>query len=278
MIKTSGLSQSTKAGVDRLNRRQNEEHLHTVAEWLSPSDYPAQQNDLINRCQEGTGQWLFKSKEFQAWLDGAESTLFCPGIPGAGKTMITSIMINDLQQRFQGDNKVGIAYVYCNYKRQTEQTIHHLMASLLKQLIQQQPDLPEQVSSLYSRFMERRTRPSIDEISSAIGSIVHGLARAFIVMDALDECTDSSKTRSMLLKEIAKLQVQGNICFFATSRFVPDITAEFRGMASLEIRATDGDVQVYLKDHMSEMPACVSRNRALQEIIQAEIVKSAAGM
>ena len=108
VIKNSGLSKSTKAGVDLLNRHQNEEHLHAVAEWLSTSDYPSQQTDLFNQCQEGTVQWLFNSKEFQACLDGTESTLSCPDIPGAGKTMITSVMINNLQQRFQGDKKVGI--------------------------------------------------------------------------------------------------------------------------------------------------------------------------
>lgn len=120
---------------------------------------------------------------------------------------------------------------------------HHLMASLLKQLFQYQPELPQSISGLYSRHVARQTRPSIDEISSAICSIVHGFSRAFIVMDALDECTNMSKTISMLLKEIAKLQVQQNICFFVTSSFVPDILAEFGGAATLEIQATDADVQ-----------------------------------
>ena len=277
-VKISGLSQSTNDGVVRLNQHQNEEHLRKVAEWLSNSDYPAQQSDLINRCQEGTGQWLLDSEVFQAWLDGTESTLFCPGIPGAGKTMITSIMINSLQQRFQGDHKIGIAYIYCNYKRHTEQTLHQLMASLLKQLVQQQPNLSEYVSNLYSGHNAKRTNPSVDELCKAIRSIACGLARVFIIVDALDECTNVGKTRSKLLQELLRLQTQQNICCFATSRFIPDITAEFRGVASLEIRATDGDIQAYLEDRMSEMPACVSRNRALQESIQAEIVKSAGGM
>ena len=278
VIKISGLSQSTKTGVDRLNTHQDQEHLLTVAEWLSTSDYPAQQSDLIIRCQEGTGQWLFRSTEYQAWLDGVGSTLYCPGIPGAGKTMITSIMINKLQQCFRGDGKVGIAYVYCNYKRQKEQTIYHLMASLLKQLIQQQPHLPVSASILFSQHAGKKTRPSLDEISSALRAVFQGLLRVFIVMDALDECSDKDKTRSMFLKEIAELQAQRNVCFFATSRFVPDITAEFKGVVTLEIWATDEDVRLYLDDHMSEMPACVTRNQALQELVQAEIVKSAAGM
>ncbi|KAF6241876.1 hypothetical protein HO173_000588 [Letharia columbiana] len=166
-------------------------------------------------------------------------------------------MTNNLQQRFQGDKKVGIAYVYCNYKRQPEQTIHHFMESLLKKLVQQQPNLPEPVSTLYSRHMEKRTSPSVAGTSTAIRSIVHGLARAFIVMDPLDECTDTNKPRSILLEEIANLQVQPNTHFFATSRFIPDIKAKFRGMANLEIRATDADVQAYLENKISETPVCV---------------------
>lgn len=114
--------------------------------------------------------------------------------------------------------------------------------------------------------------------SSAIRAVAHALARAFIVMDALDECSETSKTRSTFLKEIAKFQGQRNICFFATSRFVPSIIAEFRGAATLEIRAADEDVRLYLDGHMSGMHACLSRNRALQEIVRAKIVGSAAGM
>ena len=278
MIKISGLSQSTKSGVDRLNARQDQEQVLTIAEWLSTSDYPAQQSDLIDRCQEGTGQWLLHSPKYQTWLTGVGSTLFCPGIPRAGKTMITSIVIKELQQRFQGNEKVAIVYVYCNYKRQKEQTIYHLMASMLKQLIQQQANLPESTSTLFSQHSGKETKPSINEVSSALRAIIHGMARVFIAIDALDECSDTNKTRSTFLKEIEKLQAQKNVCFFATSRFVPDIIADFRGAVTLEIRATDEDVRLYLDDHMSEMPACVRHNRSLQEMIQAEIVKSAAGM
>ena len=97
-------------------------------------------------------------------------------------------------------------------------------------------------------------------------------------MDALDECTDTNKPRSILLEEIANLQVQPNTHFFAISRFIPDITAKFRDVATLEIRATDADVQAYLENKISETPVRVSRNRALQEKTRAEEGKPAAGM
>jgi hypothetical protein len=39
------------------------------------------------RKHGGVGQWLLSSNEFQGWLNQNKQTLFCPGIPGAGKTM-----------------------------------------------------------------------------------------------------------------------------------------------------------------------------------------------
>jgi hypothetical protein len=53
---------------------------------------------------------------------------------------------------------------------------------------------------------------------------------------------------------------------------------EFKGSISLEIRARDKDVQRYLDAHISKLPLCVSSNRALQDIIQAEIIKAVDGM
>jgi len=60
-----------------------------ILDWLRPVDYTSQQNDFITRRQQGTGQWLLCSPEFQEWKSIQGQTLFCPGIPGdGGKTII----------------------------------------------------------------------------------------------------------------------------------------------------------------------------------------------
>ena len=63
---------------------------HAIMEWLSPTDFTAQQHDIITRRQEGTGQWFLDSPEFKRWLQGSDKMLFCPGMPIAGKTMQSS--------------------------------------------------------------------------------------------------------------------------------------------------------------------------------------------
>ena len=118
----------------RLNQYQVDEERRKITNWLSPTNFSALQTDLIKRHQEGTGQWLLDSEEFEKWIAEPGQTLFCPGIPGAGKTMMTAITVESLRSRFETDRDVSIAFLYCNYKRYEEQRFEDLMASLLYQM------------------------------------------------------------------------------------------------------------------------------------------------
>jgi hypothetical protein len=257
--------------------RERKEH-QAILDWLTAIDYAPQQNDFISRRQEGTGRWLLDSTEFQKWLETDKQTLFCPGIPGAGKTIITSIVVDKLYTKFRNDVSVGIAYIYCNFRRQREQKAADLLTSLLKQLIQEQRFVPESVKTLYERHKDKRTRPSFDEISKELHSVVADYSRAFIIIDALDEYHTSDRDRRKLLSEIFNLQAKTGASFFATSRFIPEIRREFEESVSIEIRASEDDVQRYLDGHMSQLPSFVSRSSDLQVEIKTEIIKAVDGM
>ena len=276
------MSFATKAGVDLLHKRQDNrerrEEYQAIMDWLAPADYALQQSDFISRRQEGTGQWLLDSDEFQGWLNQKQHTLFCLGIPGAGKTMITSIVIDTLCKRFGNDGSIGIAYLYCNFRQQQDQRPVDLLASLLGQLAQGQPYVSNSMESLYECHKAKRTRPSFDEISHALQSITASYSRTFIVIDALDECGISDGGCRKFLSEIFNLQAKTGTSLFATSRFIPDIAEEFKGSLSLEIRADDDDVRRYLDGHMSQLRSFVSRNPKLQEEIKTGIVKAVDGM
>lgn len=275
---SSNLSQATKDGVDQLCKHQDDQERRNIEDWLSSADFAAQTSDSINLRQEGTGQWLLDSKEFQSWLHGTRETLFCPGIPGAGKTVMASIVIEHLLARFEVTSETAIAYLYCSYKRQQEQKFGDLVASLLKQLLRRLPALPEDVKSLYQRYRNRGTRPDDSEILSALHSVAASRSRTFFIIDALDECTNSDGTRKRLLTEIFKCQSSTTANLFATSRSIPEITTLFQGAPSVEIRASTDDVQKYLDNHMTRLSSCVLQNLALQEAVKAEIIKAVDGM
>jgi NACHT domain len=264
--------------VNELRSGQCDQKYQAILDWLTPIDYASQQNDYLIRRQPGTGQWLLDSAEYQTWLKTDKQTLFCPGIPGAGKTILTSIVVDDLCKRYPGNTTIGLAYIYCNFQQKDGQTAYDLLASLLKQLAHGQSSLPASVKDLYDQHQARKTRPSVDEISRALQSVTAMFLRVFIIVDALDECQASGKCRSTLLLEIFSLQAKTKANFFATSRRIPDIEREFKVYPSREILASDEDVRRYLDSHMSELPEFISKKPDLQEEIKIEIVKVIDGM
>jgi hypothetical protein len=267
----------TRENVDKLIRYQHNQERQALLNWLTPIDYSTQQHDFIGRRQDGTGRWLLDSDEFQEWLDESRQTLFCPGIPGAGKTMIAAIVIDHLCTKFQNDASVGIAYIYCNFGSQDKQNPADLLASLLRQLVQGQPSVPESVKSLYERQKDK-PRPALKDILEVLHDVMSNYSRTFIITDALDECQISDGSRKRFLSEIFNLQTRTGVSLFVTSRFIPEIIKEFKGSVSLEIRASNEDVQKYLDCHMLQLPSFVLGNSDLQEEIRTEIIKTVDGM
>ena len=272
----SYISKTVEKDIHYLKVRQDDQDCQKILDWLTPVDYSPQQSDCLRRRQQGTGQWLLDSAKYQTWLNIDKQMLFCPGIPGAGKTILTSIMVDDLITRFQNDQTVSIAYIYCNFRRKDEQKIDDLLASLLKQLAQGQSSLPDSVKDLYDRHKVKRTRPSLDETLKSLHSVAAMYSRVFIVIDALDECQVSDNCRSRFLSEIFNLQVKYGANIFATSRFIPEITEKFNGSTLLEIRARGEDVQKYLDGRISQSESKFLKS--CHKEINTEITKAVDGM
>lgn len=249
-----------------------------ILRWLTPIDFATQQNDFISRRQEGTGRWLLDSDEFQEWVNQSGRTMFCPGIPGAGKTILASIVVDHLYNQYHGDPTTGIAYIYFNFRRQHEQNPEGIISSLLKQLLREQAPLPYNIEVLCMRHSHKQTRPSLSEVATVLRYVVAKYSRIFIIIDALDECQVSGEGRRKFLSEISNLRRQTQANLFVTSRFIPEIENEFEGSVSVEIRACGDDVRRYLEGHISQLPSFVSRNVDLQEEIVTEITQAVDGM
>jgi len=251
-----------------------------ILDWLTKTTYGPKQTDNFSRRQKGTGRWLLESDEFLKWRVETKQTLFCTGMPGAGKTVLTSTVVNDLSTMFRNDDSVGIAYLYCEFNRQNDQKAIDLLLSLLRQLIQRRPPVPENLKSLYEQHSKDDTKPSFGEVSQILEFIVHTYSRAFIIIDALDECQVSEGGRNKFLSEIFDLQTKTGVNVFATSRPIPDIIHEFgkqKGI-SLPVRASDEDIRTYLDPRMLELPLFVRRSPSLQEKIKTAVLEAADGM
>ncbi|KAN0080897.1 hypothetical protein V8E54_004101 [Elaphomyces granulatus] len=256
--------------VSSLHSTQEGEYRRELLGWLSPIDYAGLQSDTLRKRQAGTGEWFLKSTPFIEWLEGKKKTLFCPGIPGTGKTMIASIVVDHLKTSFP-DDETGHAFLYCIYKRQENQEVDNLLASLLGQLaLWKKSIIPEVIREWYNKHL-KGGNPGLsrNEIRGALCSIIRTYSRTFIIIDALDECK-TDQIRNELLSEIYKLQEGSDVRLMVTFR--PSIEPESpSSMAKLEIRAYKEDIEQYLGSRIPELRTVVQKNNELQHKIRDRI-------
>lgn len=281
LICTSKLSQAIKDDTQALKedvkstRTDADDARHLkLLQWISQTDYPTQQSDIIKRRQEGTGQWFLDAPEFSRWLNTPKETLFCPGIPGAGKTMVAAIAIDDLLKKSVN----GISYVYFNYKAREEQDASRMLAAILKQLVRGRLSTIEYLERLYNQHKDKEDKPSLDEIYRTLQSVLAHYPTIYLVVDALDEYYDSQGSRQQFLAKIRDLQAVRDVRLMVTSRFIPEIVDYFRGALKLEIQASEEDVKRFVAGQIYRLPRCIRRDIALQEMVQNRIVEAVDGM
>ncbi|MCJ1380180.1 hypothetical protein MMC17_003283 [Xylographa soralifera] len=204
----------TSEGVQAL---QDAKKFEEIIAWLSPLKFPAQQQQIFTQAIATTGQWLLESDEFETWVLGCATKLYCPGIPGAGKTVLSSIVINHLQNRCQ-DQHIPVLYIFLNHKDSLDQSLPNLIGSLLKQLVQYQaPKVPsERVKKLWEAGKREEMPPSLETLKETLHAELRSFAKTYVVVDALDECLIDS-TRNELLELLHNLWVE-NVSLMITSR------------------------------------------------------------
>ncbi|KAF7515145.1 hypothetical protein G7054_g14740 [Neopestalotiopsis clavispora] len=240
-----------------------------ILDWLS-----ATHSTEVRR--QTTGKWLLACPEFQTWLESPGGILFCPGLPGAGKTMITSIVVNHLHGLFAEDPNVGICYICCDEDFRGKNTIPHLLFLLVKQLIQRHQKSFDSVAEMKSEFEIERRQPQEKDLLNILRTLIGDLDQTFIILDAVDELENPNDSRQGLLQQILNLQAGLPINLFATSRFRPNITRMFRATPTKVIRG-EQNITVYLDSYFPKLPELVRHGSKVQNQIRPEIEQAAGG-
>jgi hypothetical protein len=144
--------------------------------------------------------------------------------------------LSNYQSETSGNN-VGVAHIYFNYKEQGSQGLSNTLGSLLKQLCQQLPRLPESLPHLENITKDGRI-PSQEELFIALVETSKSFIQTFIVFDALDEC-DRQTQRKTLLPMLHRMGEVGFRVFMTCRRYADDIEESFRNVPSIEIIAHD---------------------------------------
>ncbi|KAL6404748.1 hypothetical protein AUP68_11577 [Ilyonectria robusta] len=268
----------THQKVETLVGYKNTQEGQQLLAWLTQLDFGKLHTDRLRRREPGTGTWLIASEKFQAWLDQPQTILLCPGMPGAGKSFIASIIINYLQQIYSHDRETCVTFLLCDFNSQQEQCPEDLLANLLKQLIQSR-SIPTDLQKLFVQYKSKPPgcRPQMDELLGCLVTAMSSYERVFLIIDALDEYQTEDRTR--FLEEIFKLQATSRLSVLATLRPIQEILSVFEESGAtlhvLEIRAHQDDIHKFL-DHQitNNLRFLRKRPQEVREKIQLEIKSS----
>ncbi|PZC88567.1 vegetative incompatibility protein HET-E-1, partial [Pyrenophora tritici-repentis] len=86
-----------------------EEKLSKIRSWLSAPDPSTNYHKAHKQRQAETGVWLLEGEQFTTWKESAASRLWLYGIPGCGKTILSSTIIEHLLQHCHDDTSIVTA-------------------------------------------------------------------------------------------------------------------------------------------------------------------------
>ena len=83
---------SLQISADILVQRSRSETETKILEWLSASQHEKKHRDVCKQRIGNTGEWFLRSEEFCNWRSAqSENVLWCHGIPGVGKTVLSCV-------------------------------------------------------------------------------------------------------------------------------------------------------------------------------------------
>lgn len=160
-------------------------------------------------------------------------------------TQCSSLVIDRLVAFFSCQD-VAVAYHYFDFRDQQCQSAEAMLSSLLKQLASAKTELPHHELELYRKFTRQQRQPRQEDLEKVIVPTCKAFDRAFLVIDALDEC--SPERRRAVIEALKRLHEVQSISIFVTSRPYPgDVTKAFEPFPKIDIEARDPDVRKYVR-------------------------------
>ncbi|KAH8748378.1 hypothetical protein BGZ57DRAFT_720244, partial [Hyaloscypha finlandica] len=266
-----------------------------ILDTIGSFDPSGHQYTAIKLRQPGTGVFFTEGPQFKHWLETPNARLWLYGIPGAGKTVLTSSIVQAASNRAepalltsnmqkQANTSLGIAYFYCDYKDLKTHDPFIILGALVRQLAIQNPRCLGTLDKFYAlHYRESRstTGPSVtpEDLCSLIQSLSTFFDEVMVIIDALDECgTDRSKVVELL----ASLNTDGfNIKTLFTSRLETDIEFHLDSYEKISIAATSSDLRLYVASEIesrSRKKLLRTRDPDLKGEIMDRLVEGAEGM
>jgi len=231
---------------------------------------------------EGTGLWLLKESRFNEWLQNCDSHIWLYGIPGAGKTVLASLVIEKVLQVCKPSE--AVAFFYCDYKDTAKQDPCYILASIASQIAIQNEKAYEILEEEYKIHRGttdvKHLKPEV--LFNVLKKQLHLFDFTTLIIDGLDECGDNTANvldHLVLLAQEFKLALRLAILSrdeLIIRKMLTDIDCE-----SISIAAVSSDIRLYAASEIERRVRngrLLVENSSTTEVILQKLIDKAQGM
>ncbi|CAH0032937.1 unnamed protein product [Clonostachys rhizophaga] len=222
-----------------------------LRQWPDPPDPSVNFNKAIELRQAGSGQWLLQDSRYLSWKNSENSLLWLHGIPGCGKTVLSTTIIQYLEKEEM------FLYFYFDFNDTRKQTLENMIRSLCYQL-----------------YRNKASQRHLDELTFLM--MIQEAGKIYVVLDALDESStlEDHHTRGLLSWIGSFRSSRNSVRLIATSRPEHAIQSQMDAWAGvipvpLESHLTEGDINSYIVARVGQLSRWHARTDIQDEIIFA---------
>ena len=278
------LSGKTFSPTTNDRRLARDEWLQNLHQWLSPPDPSVNYQKALAQRQQDTGLWLLDGEHYKNWKTSVASVLWLHGIPGCGKTILSSTILQDLLHYHDSHPDNPVVYFYFDFNDVQKQNAELMLCSLVLQLARQVDDSYSRVNTFYSSHGGGTTQPSLSTLLEMMRRIMEQSPPVYIMLDALDECSHRDDLMR-IIETVAGWGLQ-NMHLIVTSRCERDIESSLvdlvdpHNIICLQSEVVDKDIQQYVRQRLSDDKGLNKwgRDVALRQEIENALLKGSKGM
>jgi hypothetical protein len=239
----------------------------------------------IEQRQANTGCWFLNSEQFSRWKIDTSSFLWLYGIPGCGKTILSSTILQTLLDLRQQDIGNAVAYFYFDFTNPRKQSSELMVSSLISQLSEQSIKPPTALEALFASYGKGgETHPPLHATLEVLREMILAFPQTYFVLDALDECANR-KSLLATLGSIVAWKIE-TLHLLMTSRKEKDIAdslerfVDYNATICLQSELVDPDIQTYVHRRLSDDQALKKwrKDDIIRKEIENTISKGSHGM
>ena len=263
--------------IKRLQTHAEQELQDRLSCWLGLPDPSTNYRAALEKRHPDTGSWLLNGQAFKEWKSSQSSFMWIHGSASCGKTILSCALLQDILQDRDSHPEIAIGYFYFDFNDGEKQSSKKAIRSLAFQIALLSNGLSS-LEQLYTKCEGGSRQPTEDAIRSLLKDTVARARNSYIVLDALDECTDH-ESFLVFLGELTGVQ---GLRVIATSRREKDIEEYLNPVVKYNINiegaVVDKDIYVYTRDRVAADPKLKKWPPAVQGEIVTAITERADGM